>query len=111
MKILWFTHRDFEHPNAGGVGKTILEVGKRLSDLGHEVNIISVSWRGKTEDLTKFGMRLVRMKSNIYAHLSAPTIIKTIHSDVIINDLGHAVPWLTEYYTKTPGTVFFSSFT
>ena len=45
MKIAWFTHRDMCHPQAGGVGRTIYEVGKRLALKGHSFNVISVGWK------------------------------------------------------------------
>ena len=36
------------------------------------------------------------------AHASVPKIIKQIKPDIIVDDLGHAIPWFSPYFTDKP---------
>ncbi len=107
MKIIWFSHRDIKNPRAGGAERTIYEVGKRLVLKNHELIWISVSWDGKVNEENLDGIIVRREKNNVILHLKVLPIIKGENPDVIIDDMGHAVPFLSEDFTKIPGTVFF----
>ena len=48
-----------------------------------------------------------RIKGNINAHLSVRKMINKIRPDVIVDDMGHAVPWLSSWFTDKPVIVFF----
>lgn len=107
MKVLWLSHRDIDHPRAGGAERTIYEVGSRLATKGHEFIWHSVSYSRNEPFVNIAGMKVVRARSNISAHLTVKKTISKFLPDVIVDDLGHAVPWFSERLTKIPGTVFF----
>ena len=48
-----------------------------------------------------------RIKGNIKTHLSVRKMIKQINPDVIIDDMGHAVPWFSTWFTDKKVIVFF----
>ena len=107
MKILWFNHRDLKHPLAGGAERTIYEVSKRLVSSGYEVNLVSVNPGGLGESEILDGIKILRIRGNIGAHLAVPRIIKRINPDVIIDDLAHVVPWFSPLFTQKPVIAFF----
>ena len=107
MKILWFNHRDLKHPLAGGAERTIYEVSKRLVSSGYEVILITVNPGGLEESEILDGIKIIRIKGNIRAHLSVPRIIGEMNPDFIIDDLAHVVPWLSPLFTKKKVIVFF----
>lgn len=107
LKVLWFSHRDIRNPNSGGAERNIYEVGKRLVEMGHEVIWVSVSWKNCKLSEEFNGLKIVRIKNNIVAHMFAPVLIKKVVPDVIVDDLGHVVPWFSEKFSKIPGTLSF----
>lgn len=95
MKILWLAHRDICHPKAGGAERTILEVGKRLVRYGHGVTVLTSNWQlGTRKDATE-NIEIIRPGGYIILHLHVPIAILKNEYDLIINDLGHVIPWLT----------------
>jgi glycosyltransferase involved in cell wall biosynthesis len=107
LKILWFGHRDIKHPKAGGAERTIYEVSKRLVKVGYNVTLATVNPGSLRESDGIEGIKVVRVKGNIRAHLYAPLIIKKVKPDIVIDDLAHAVPWLSPYFTDKPVIAFF----
>ena len=107
MKILWFSHRDIKNPRAGGAERTIYEVSRRLVSKGNTLIWESVSWNDKYSKETVDGINIKREKNNLLMHLKVSKIIKDEKPDFIIDDMGHAVPFLSEDFTKIPGIVFF----
>ena len=107
MNVLWLSHRDITNTNAGGAERTIYEVGKRLVEKGHHVTWYSVAQSNIEKNDAISGMRIVRARSNLSAHLNVAKLAKKEVPDVIVDDLGHAVPWFAERITKIKGTVFF----
>jgi glycosyltransferase involved in cell wall biosynthesis len=107
MRILWFAHRDIKHPRAGGAERTIYEVGRRLSKLNIDVNLVTVN-PGNLLNYEIFdGIKTYRIKGNIRAHLNVRKTIKKIDPDVIIDDMDHAVPWCSPWFTNKKVIVFF----
>ncbi|WP_174448978.1 glycosyltransferase family 4 protein [Conexivisphaera calida] len=107
MRILWFGHRDVMHPRAGGAERTMYEVSRRLVRMGHEVTLATVnpgSLRG-FEEIS--GIRVIRVRGNVVAHLRAPRIIRRVGPDLVVDDLAHVVPWLSPYFTDKPVVAFF----
>lgn len=95
MNILWLAHRDPLNPNAGGAEKIIYEVGKRLVSAGDKVTIFSGGWRNCTKKENLDGINIVRFGRSFEPHLVAPIHILTGRYDIVIADLGHAVPWIS----------------
>jgi len=107
MKVLWFAHRDIKHPKAGGAERTIYEVGKRLAKMNIEIHLVSVNPGNLPDYEIIDGIIIHRIKGNIMAHLFVPKMIKKIGPDVIIDDLAHAVPWISSFFTNKNVIVFF----
>ncbi len=94
IKLLWFNHRDIMHKRAGGAERSIIEIGSRLAQMGFSVNLYSVN-DGTLRDSEYFrGIKIIRARSNIAAHISVPATIRKIKPDIIIDDMAHAVPWM-----------------
>ena len=107
MKILWFAHRDIKNPKAGGAERTIYEVGTRLSKLNIEINLVTVNPGNLLEYENVDGIITHRIKGNIKTHLSVRKMINKIRPDVIVDDMGHAVPWFSSWFTDKPVIIFF----
>ena len=107
MKILWFAHRDIKHPKAGGAERTIYEVGKRLVELGVDVNVVTVNPGNLLNYEIIDGIKTYRIKGNIRAHLNVGKMIRKIDPDTIIDDMDHAIPWCSPWFTHRKVIVFF----
>lgn len=108
MKILWINHRDIRNPRAGGAERTINEVGKRLVLAGHEVDVLTGGWQGALRHETIDGIHIHRYGNRAIPHLVNPCFLK-FHSDadVIVDDMAHAAPWFSPWFSDKPGVVFF----
>ncbi len=105
--ILWLTHRDPFHPISGGVGRTIKEVSTRLSEMGYKVTVYSSAFKGG-KDIQQFNdVTILRYGHSIMTHVALPVFLFKNKFDIIINDLGHAVPWLTPLFFRKKNIVFF----
>jgi len=107
MKILWFAHRDIKNPKAGGAERTIYEVCSRLCKMQVEVHLVTVNPGNLLNFEIVDGIITHRIKGNIKAHLSVRKMIKKIKPDVIVDDMGHAVPWFSSWFTDKPVIIFF----
>lgn len=100
MKILWLTHRDIMHPQSGGAERSIFEIARRLTFKSHEIIWISTSWQHKNETVEVEGITIERKHGHLFSHLSSIQSIKKHNPDIIIDDLGHAIPWGSEVLTS-----------
>jgi len=107
MKILWFAHRDIKHPKAGGAERNVYEVGKRLAKMNNEIHLVSVNSGNLPDYEIVDDIIIHRIRGNIMAHFYVPKMIKKINPDVIIDDLGQAVPWLSSWFTNKKVIVLF----
>ena len=107
MKILWFAHRDINNPKAGGAERTIYEVCSRLCKMQVEVHLVTVNPSNLLNYEIVDGIITHRIKGNIKTHLSVGKMIKKIKPDVIVDDMGHAVPWFSSWFTDKPVIIFF----
>lgn len=108
MRILWFNHRDIEHPAAGGAERTVFEVSRRLSAAGDEVHLVSAGWIGSKSRTVIDGVQLSRFPSYGGPHLAQPFLLRSrSRPDVVIDDLAHVIPWGSPWLSSIPGTVFF----
>lgn len=104
MRILWINHRDPRHPQAGGAEERLFQISRRLVKMGHEVTVISEAAEGLPREEVAEGVRFKRMGRRATIHLLAPLYVRR-HGreyDVIIDDVAHAVPWLSPLFTDTP---------
>ncbi|MGP6221080.1 glycosyltransferase family 4 protein [Caldiplasma sukawensis] len=107
MNILWLNHRDPLHPKAGGAERTILEIGRRLVSQGDSVTIYSARWKGSKKFDTIEGINIIRLGGNITIHFLLPIYLLRYKYDIIINDLGHGVPWPSTVLLTRKNLVFF----
>ena len=107
MKVLWLAHRDPLNPRAGGAERIIFEVGKRLVKSGYDVTIFSGGWKGcqKTENLS--GIHIIRFGYRVRPHLILPILLLRNNYDIVIADLGHAVPWVSPILLRKKTIVSF----
>ena len=107
MKILWLAHRDPLNPRAGGAERTIQEVCTRLGKKGYKITLLTGGWKGcrQTDDLK--GFKIYRFGKNIGPHLALPIFLLKNRYDVIVNDLGHAIPWFSSTILNKNNIVFF----
>ena len=107
MKILWLAHRDPLNPRAGGAERTISEVCTRLHQKGHKIILLTGGWKG-CKRLENFqGIEIHRFGKNIGPHLALPVFLLKYRFDLVVNDLGHAVPWFSSTILNKHNIVFF----
>ena len=107
MKILWLAHRDPLNPKAGGAEKIILEVGMRLVSNGHEVTIFSGGWKNCKKYERINGLSIYRFGFRAGPHIILPIFLSKRHFELIIADLGHAVPWVAPVILRKKTIVSF----
>lgn len=95
MIILWLAHRDPMNPKAGGAERIIYEIGKRLLSHGHEVTIFTGGWRDSKREDYLDGIKIIRFGKRLGPHIALPIHLLTTNYDIVIADLGHAVPWIS----------------
>ena len=108
MNVTWLAHRDPLHPLAGGAELDIIEIGKRLVKRSHRVRLITTRLSTQPARETVEGIEIIRLGGNLTTHL-APLFLADVTqtTDIVVDDLGHAVPWGTPWLSRLPGTAFF----
>lgn len=107
MKILWLAHRDPLNPRAGGAERTIYEVCTRLVKKGHEVTLLTGGWKGCRQNDDVLGVSIYRFGKSVAPHLALPIFLLMNKYDVVVDDLGHAVPWLSSPLLNKNNIAFF----
>ena len=107
MNILWLAHRDPLNPKAGGAERTILEVAMRLIAWGNEVTLVTAGWKKSKVRQNVNGINVIRLGNSVTLHLLLPFFLLFNRFDIIINDLGHAVPWASASFICKNNIVFF----
>ncbi len=107
MKILWLAHRDPLNPRAGGAERTIYEVSMRLTKKGHNVALLTGGWKGCKANDNLDGITIYRYGKSLGPHLALPIFLLKNKVDIIVNDLGHAVPWVLSAIMGHRNVVFF----
>ena len=107
MKIIWLAHRDPRNPKPGGAERTIYEICTRLVAKGNDVTLLSGGWKNSAGSDDIKGVKVLRLGRNVAPHLALPIILLKNHYDIIIDDLGHAVPWVISTFFKKNNIAFF----
>ena len=107
MKILWLAHRDPLNPRSGGAERTINEIGTRLAKKGHDIVILTGGWKGCMSVENFQGIEIHRFGKNLGPHLVLPVFLLKYQFDLVVNDLGHAVPWFYSTILNKHNVVFF----
>lgn len=102
MRILWFNHRDPRHPQAGGSELHLFEIGRRLIDRGHSIDVYCERVPGLPENETIDGISFHRRGGRVGLHLLAPLIclLNARRFDLVIDDLAHAFPWFSPLFFR-----------
>jgi glycosyltransferase involved in cell wall biosynthesis len=107
MEILWLAHRDPLNPRAGGAERTILEVCTRLVRKGYKVTLLTGGGKGCKRIENLRGIEIRRFGRVVALHLILPVFLLKYHYDIVVDDLGHAVPWITPVILNKNNIVFF----
>ena len=107
LNILWLAHRDPLNPRAGGAERTIYEVCMRLTKRGYKITLLTCGWNGCKVKDNLDGIAIYRYGKNLGPHLALPIFLLKTKVDVVVNDLGHAVPWLFSTIMGDRNVVFF----
>ena len=107
MRILWLAHRDPQNPKASGAERTINEVCARLAKKGHKIILLTGGWKGCRPVENLQGIEIHRFGKNIGPHLALPAFLLRYHFDLVVNDLGHAVPWISSTILNKHNIAFF----
>lgn len=104
MNVLWFNHRDLLHPQAGGAEVRIMEIGKRLVKNGFNVKLVCERWKGSECKEFLDGIEIVRVSNRYGIHVMVPFLLAKFYDyyDVVIDDIAHAVPWFSSFFTNKP---------
>ena len=107
MEVLWLAHRDPLNPRAGGAERTIYEVCTRLVKKGHKVTLLTGGWKDckPLENLQE--IEIYRFGKRLAPHLVLPVFLLKHQYDIVVNDLGHAVPWISSTILNKHNIVFF----
>ena len=95
------------NPRAGGAERTISEVCTRVAGKGHKVILLTGGWEGCKPVENFHGIEIHRFGKNIGPHLALPVLLLKYHFDLVVNDLGHAVPWISSTILNKHNVVFF----
>lgn len=106
-RILWVAHRDQINPRAGGAERIIYEIAIRLARNGHQISILAGGWKNCKREEYLNGIHIIRFGYRIAPHLVLPVYILKHRYDVIIADLGHAVPWVSPILLRRKTIVSF----
>lgn len=107
MRILWLAHRDPRNPRAGGAERTIYEVCTRLIENGHKIILLTGGWKGSMPAENLGGIEIHRFGKNIGPHFALPVFLLKQRYDLVVDDLGHAVPWIFSTILNKYNIVFF----
>ncbi|MEM4090800.1 MAG: glycosyltransferase family 4 protein, partial [Thermoplasmatales archaeon] len=106
-KLLWLAHRDPLNPKAGGAERTIIEVCTRLVKYGYDVTLVTAGWKGCSIRSSINGIKVMRLGNSITFHLLVPLFLIFNNFNVVVNDLGHAVPWPSAFIFRENNIIFF----
>ena len=107
MKFLWLAHRDPLNPRAGGAERIIYEVGSRLAKKGNQVSVLAGGWKNCKREEYLLGIHIMRFGYRIGPHFALQIHVLRHRYDIIIADLGHAVPWVSPFLLRRKTIVLF----
>jgi glycosyltransferase involved in cell wall biosynthesis len=107
MRVIWVSHRDVNHPRAGGAERSAYEIMRRLAFKGHAVTILSPGGGGLRSEVVQEGVDLVAAGGIAKVHLDYPLRVRSIRPDVVVEDLAHVLPWAGPRLTNVPGVAYF----
>jgi glycosyltransferase involved in cell wall biosynthesis len=107
VKVIWLAHRDVSHPRAGGAERMTFEISRRLVARGHTVSVVSGGFQSGPPRENIEGVDFRRFGRRVLPHLLALKVLARDQPDVVVDDLGHVVPWGTPQFGQVPCVVCF----
>ena len=108
MRVVWVSHRDLDDPRAGGSERFSFEVLRRLAEMGETVRWVTTSGPFSRSLRRESGVEIQRIGRPWLGHATWPLVLhSTPRPDVVVDELGHVVPWGSERFGGTPGTAYF----
>jgi glycosyltransferase involved in cell wall biosynthesis len=108
MKILWFSWKDTTHPLAGGAEVVAHELATRLVQDGHEVILISGSYKGAEPTATINGYKVIRLGNRITVYYQAWRYYRQ-HlrgwADLVIDEV-NTIPFFAKFYAHERNILF-----
>ena len=100
MNICWYNHRCTKHPEAGGSEEHLHQVAKRLVLNGHTVEVYCEKPNGLSAYEKIDGINYHRKGNRATVHFYALWHTATTSHDLYVDDIAHAVPWLSPLFKK-----------
>jgi glycosyltransferase involved in cell wall biosynthesis len=108
LKVVWLSDRELGSPNAGGAERLAYEVLSRLASKGVEIQQLTIADSSSSTSETVDGIHFTRFRSQFSERVNVGLFLKEHgDADVVVEDLGHAVPWFTSYFSSIPTIALF----
>jgi len=101
-KILWFTWKDMQHPQAGGAELVNEELAKRLVRDGCEVTFVVGGFSGGKSEEVENGYKIIRLGNRWTLYWQAYRYYKKNlrgWADIVIEEV-NTIPFFTRFYVK-----------
>ena len=102
MKILWFTWKDLNHPQAGGAELINEEIARRLAGEGQELILIVSGFPGGLPEETRNGYKIVRLGNRYSVYWKAYRYYTRYYrgwADIVIDEM-NTMPFFCKFYVK-----------
>lgn len=107
-KIQWFSSRDVRSADAGGVERATFEIARRLARRGWDVSWTSGSSRSLPPCEVIDGVTIHRYPGWIVPRVVCALWFRSgSRGAIVIDDLGHVVPWPSPLLSMRPGIAVF----
>ena len=79
----------------------------RLTKKGHKITLLTGGWKGCKAKDNLDGIVIYRYGKSLGPHLALPIFLLKTKFDIVVKDLGHAVPWVLSAILSHRNVVFF----
>lgn len=107
MRLLWFSWKDSEHPQAGGAETVKSQVCRRLVSDGHDVLQITGGYRGATQRTSLDGSTVIRLGGRYSVYWHAYRYYRANlrgWADLVIDEC-NTIPFFARSYVDEPTSV------
>jgi glycosyltransferase involved in cell wall biosynthesis len=105
MKILIFNWQDISNPLAGGAEVHLHEVFSRVAGMGHEVTLFCSRTKGRPDEETMNGIRVIRRGGRYLFNFHVPFAyfarFQKEKYDLVIDDM-NKIPFFTPLFVREP---------
>lgn len=99
-KILWFSWKDWLHPQSGGAEIVSREIAQRLVKDGHEVIFFTAGYPGAKSEEKRLGYKIIRRgcRYTVYLHALWYYWRHLRHWPTLVIDEMNTLPFFTKFY-------------